>query len=174
MNASVLATETYQKQLRALRSGGFVSFIPNLIQPQWNPIAVQLAGFPINVAFSGLRSGRAGDATPLIVTSVYWFDPSTYIEDTDSRSMKYFAHDPSPFRVELKYSKVDERWEGRKFENDEELIRAYGPELRRFIIQLTLCGLHPCETGKEFVSCEGIGSAGVYVWTVSEKRTEGW
>jgi hypothetical protein len=53
--------------LQALRRGGFVSLLPEAIQPTWRDPAVLLAGFPGGIYFAGLsRAGEWGKCAALI------------------------------------------------------------------------------------------------------------
>jgi hypothetical protein len=155
--------DVYQKSLQALRAGGFVCLLPHVIDPAWGGHAVRLAWFPITVCFTGLSANSEHGYQ--IVTSCYNFDPSTYFENDDVRTMAYFTDPRSNYSVELVYQKEQCKWEGRKLRDGRVLVTASGPELRQFIIQLTMRGIEPDEPAQEIGSAENTAHAGVYLFT---------
>ena len=48
------AEENQLKCPQALRAGGFVCLLPNVINPAWGGHAIRLVGFPITICFTGL------------------------------------------------------------------------------------------------------------------------
>jgi len=157
------------KCIQALRAGGFVCLLPHVIDPAWGSHALRLAGFPVRVCFTGL-SPDSERGCQLAVTSCYTFDPSTYFENADVRTMTYFAHARSEYRVELVYHKRECRWEGQKLCEGRVLFTASGPELRQFIIQLTMIGFEADEPVRNFQTLEDTVSAGIYVFTPDLQR----
>jgi hypothetical protein len=155
--------DVHLKCLRALRAGGFVCLLPHVIDPAWGGHAVRLAGFPITVCFTGLSSDS--EQGRQIVTSCYDFDPSTYLENEDVRTMAYFTRLHSSCSVELLYQKGQCRWEGRKLCDGKVLVTATGPELRQFIVQLTMRGIEPDEAAQGIASAENIAHTCVYLFT---------
>lgn len=119
-------------------SGGYASFIPCVISQVCNDTA-PLAGFPISICFTGLSLDDHRDAR--YVVSCYWFDPRSFDESEEWQSMTYRARHRSEYEVVIAYSKKNRRWEGRKLGGDEVVVSASGPELTRFVIQLTMRGL---------------------------------
>jgi hypothetical protein len=149
--------------IQALRAGGFVCLLPNVINPAWGGHAIRLAGFPITICFTGL-SPKSERGCQLAVTSCYKFDPSTYLENADVRTMTYVSDPRSEYRVELVYGKRESLWKGRKLCGEKILHTASGTEMRQFIIQLTMLGLEVDEPIRELRTLEDTGSAGIYVF----------
>ena len=150
--------------IQALRAGGFACLLPNVINPAWGGHAIRLAGFPISICFTGLSPKSERGCQLPVVTSRYAFDPSTYFENADVRTMTYFTDPRTDYRVELVYRKRESLWEGRKIHGKNILHTASGPELRQFIIQLTMLGLEVDEPIRELRTLEDTGSAGIYVF----------
>jgi len=150
-----------QKLIDAIRAGGFVCLLPQVIEPSWGGPAPLLAGFPLNVSFTGLQSHIR--QRPRLVVASYWFDPTTYREDGDVRAMSYRPNPPTAYRVELIYWKKKGQWEGRKYRANQPLLTANGSELQRFIVQLTQCGISPDEPTRAMTR-ESTASAGVFVF----------
>ena len=87
-------TIDYQKCIDAIRAGGFVCLLPQLIDPSWRHPAPLLAGFPLSVCYAGLSKQFPDHPTPPLMTSSYWFDPATYREDDETRAISYFTNPP--------------------------------------------------------------------------------
>jgi len=153
----------YQKYIEAIRAGGFVCLFPQLIDPSWHSPARLLAGFPLNVCYTGLSEQSTNCQCPALVVASYWFDPATYREDKEVRAMSYRANPPSAYHVELIYWKKKQQWDGSKYRDDELLLTANASELHRFIIQLTVCGLSPGEP-TQAMTCQHTASAGEFVF----------
>ena len=149
----------------ALRAGGFVCLLPNVINPAWGGHAIRLAGFPITICFTGLSPKSEQDCEPAVMTCCYKFDPSTYFEDADVRTMTYVTDPRSDYRVELVYRKRESGWEGRKVCGRKILHTATGTEMRQFIIQLTMLGVESDELVRRLRTLEDTGCAGIYVFT---------
>jgi hypothetical protein len=150
--------------IQALRAGGFVCLLPNVINPAWGGHAIRLAGFPITICFTGLSPKSGQDCDSAVMTCCYKFDPSTYLENADVRTMSYVTDPRSDYRVELVYRKRESGWEGRKICGGKILHTASGPELRQFIIQLTMRGIRADEPVGELRALGDTGSAGIYVF----------
>ncbi len=153
-----------RKYAQALSAGGFVCFLPHVIHPAWEEPAPLLAGFPISVCFTGLGA-QVGHQPVTMLTSCYWFDPTTYREDDKLRQMTYRTKPANEYSVDLLYHKRLGRWEGRKLCGGNILLIAEGTELPRFIIQLTKVGLTQGEVAQPLLTCADTASAGVYVFT---------
>jgi hypothetical protein len=151
--------------IHALRAGGFVCLLPNIINPAWGGHAIRLAGFPISICFTGLSPKSEQGCQVPAVTSRYTFDPSTYSETADVRIMSYVTDPHSEYQVELVYRKREFGWEGRKLCSGKILHTASGPEMRQFIIQLTMLGIQAGEPVRALQALEDTGSAGIYVFT---------
>jgi hypothetical protein len=152
-----------QKYIDAIRAGGFVCLLPQVIDPSWHNPAHLLAGFPLNVSYLGLTEQAGNCQHPLLVVASYWFDPATYRADEETRAMSYSTNPPCGYHVELVYSKKKEQWEGRKYQADKVLLTANGSELRRFIMQLTLSGISTGEP-TQAMAYQDTASAGVFVF----------
>jgi hypothetical protein len=153
---------TSQKIVNALRFGGYASFIPSVIQPVWDDVHAPLAGLPISICFTGLRMD--GDRDAGYVASCYWFDPQTFSEDEECQSMTYRSRYASEYRVVLVYSKQKGCWEGRKMRGDEVVVTAHGIDLTRFVIQMTMRGLHDGEHVEPMLTRTDTASTGIWVF----------
>ena len=130
-----MSTEFSDDVPQALRAGGFVCLLPNVINPAWGGHAIRLAGFPISICFTGLSPKSEQDCDSAVMTCCYKFDPSTYFEDADVRTMSYVTDPHSEYQVELVYRKREFGWDGRKLCSGKILHTASGPEMRQFIIR---------------------------------------
>ena len=166
-------TIDYQKCIDAIRAGGFVCLLPQLIDPSWRNPAPLLAGFPLSVCYAGLSKQVPDHPTPPLMTSSYWFDPATYREDDESRAMSYFTNPRCEYHVDLIYWKKKQQWEGSKHRAGKVTLTAQGSELRRFIIQLTLCGIEPDEQTQAMMTCNDTASVGVFVFSPGAVDTVG-
>jgi hypothetical protein len=79
--------------------------------------------------------------------------------------MSYVTDPRSDCRVELVYRKREFGWEGRKLCSGKTLHTASGPEMRQFIIHLTMVGVAADEPFRQLCGSEDTGSAGIYVFT---------
>ena len=55
--------------------------------------------------------------------------------------MRYYPRDPSPFWIEVVYSKGDGHIETRKYRGEELICQATGPDFRKAMIHATIAGL---------------------------------
>jgi len=99
-------------------------------------------GFHFNVCFTGPAAGLRNQQHTQLVMAAYWCDPATYREGDQVRACPLSR---TPNGVELIYWKDMQQWEGRKYRAEELLLTANGFELKRFIVQLTQCGISPSE-----------------------------
>ena len=155
----------YQKCIDAIRNGGFVCLLPQPIDPSWRDPAPLLAGFPISVGYTGLSNQVANRPNPPLMTSSYWFDPATYREDNETRAMSYFTNPRCQYHVELVYSKKKRRWEGSKRRAGTLRLTAEGSDLRKFIIQLTLCGIESDEPTQVMRTYADTASVGMFLFS---------
>ncbi|HET6180269.1 MAG TPA: hypothetical protein VFE61_25330, partial [Candidatus Sulfotelmatobacter sp.] len=51
----------------------FIANIPQQIEADWNENYAHLAGFPLNIMFTGVR--QQADGSKRMVAACYWFDP---------------------------------------------------------------------------------------------------
>jgi hypothetical protein len=167
------AVNAHRKYVEVLRAGGFVCFLPNVIDPTWREPAPRLAGFPTSICFTGLPPDLGRQPVAAALTSCYWFDPLTYQEDEQIRAMTYYTEPRNEYRVELLHHKRESQWEGRKCRGGEVLRTADGPELRQFIIQLSLLGIERDELVQPLLTCKDTASASIYVFTPTQHSSEG-
>jgi hypothetical protein len=155
---------TSERIVSALRWGGYASFIPCIFESPWDGPVPPLAGFPISVCFTGLRQNENRAKAQHYVVACYWFDPRSYCEDDELRRMTYRSKLASKYHVVIKYLKRDRRWEGQKLRDGEVIIDASGPELFRFMIQLTMPGVDPVEPVEPLLTRCDTASAGIWIF----------
>jgi hypothetical protein len=122
----------------------FIANIPIQIEARWNREFAYLAGFPLNLVYSGQRAAHAGEA-PHVAAACYWFDPGTYREDELIREMLYRPNGESPYSVRVTVRKDTGVWETFKLCGDQLLYVAHGPNFDTAMFQTTLVGLCPDE-----------------------------
>jgi hypothetical protein len=80
----------------------------------------------------------------------HYFDPRTFVENSEERRMLYYPREASPFCVEVVISKGDEHIETRKYLGEELVCQAFGPDFQEAMIHTTTVGLsgtgQVCET----------------------------
>jgi hypothetical protein len=113
----------------------FVAFIPGAIESGWDDVcAPRLAGFPVNVCYAKWIKGLG------MACATHVFDPTTFVEDEQSRQMRYRPAIDSDFSVLVKLHR-DGRIDTFKYRGVELICQASGPDFRTAMIQTTLCGL---------------------------------
>lgn len=121
----------------------FLMNVPHQIQADWDSdFAPVLAGFPVNILYSGIRQTQSGNDA---VSCCYWFDPGTYAENDDSREMTYFPRVDSPYWVKVEYDKKAGLWRTAKHYGNKLVSAAQGPEFESAMMQTALAGLEPHE-----------------------------
>ena len=116
-------------------SDGFVAFIPNPIESDWDDIwAPRLAGFPVKLCFADRIPGAG------VACATYVFDPTTFVADERSRQMRYRAAIDSDFSVLVKLHR-DGGIHTFKYRGSEMICEASGPDFRTAMIHTTACGL---------------------------------
>ncbi|WP_348263247.1 hypothetical protein P8935_01515 [Telmatobacter sp. DSM 110680] len=153
--------------LEALRRGGIVCLLPEVIQPHWRGPAALLAGFPIVIHFIGLPSVANPGAAQFLIASCYWFDLATYREDDERRTMLYTSRPQDDIYLELTYWKRKQAWEGFKYRGNEWILSAKGTDLNSFIVQLTCCGIAEGELVQPILNLADTASSGVYIFEPS-------
>ncbi|MGA8104120.1 MAG: hypothetical protein WB869_18315 [Candidatus Acidiferrales bacterium] len=88
--------------------------------------------------------GRNSDAGSNLGSVIYWFDPGTYLEDSDHREMCCFTKDPNGYRVRVIYHQDRGNWTER-FRGDQLICWAAGPTFDGAMIQTTMVGAGPNE-----------------------------
>jgi hypothetical protein len=126
----------------------FIANIPMPIEAEWNRQYAYLAGFPLNLVYSGQRTAHAGEA-PHVAAACYWFDPGTYREDEVIREMWYRPHEDSPYAIRVTVRKDTGEWDTFKYSGEELLYVAHGADFRSAMLQTTLVGLQPDEPDSE-------------------------
>jgi len=122
--------------------------IPVQIEADWDPRYDFLAGFPLNLLYSGVRISDA-DAQPYVAAACYWFDPRTYREDDEIREMRYRPRERSPYHVRIVVRKRTGAWETFKYRDDVLVFQSSGPEFRGVMIATTAVGLRSDEPESE-------------------------
>lgn len=118
--------------------------IPFQIEADWDPRYAHLAGFPLNVLYSGVRRSDA-DGQPHVAAACYWFDPETYHEDEQTREMRYRPRERSPYHVRVIVRKDTGAWETFKYRGEVLLFQSSGAEFRGVMIAATAAGLRSDE-----------------------------
>jgi hypothetical protein len=138
----------YHSMLNAILNGGFVAHVPLAFGPDWDPrFGPEFGGFPTDVLYTGARRSDDGDFT--VVGAAYFFDPSSYVEDENTRQGVYYGQLPSPYWLRIVISKLDGRYRVLKYRDSEVIAEADGPELRGAMVQATLLGLRHDEPAVE-------------------------
>lgn len=90
--------------------------LPVPIQRFWNEKYAVLAGFPVQLAYIGVRLRNDGTQKPIVVKARYCFDPASFFEDSSEREMRYVPRLPSDYRVDVAWEKRSRNWRTFKFE----------------------------------------------------------
>jgi hypothetical protein len=115
--------------------GGFVAFIPNAIESDWDDIcAPRLAGFPVTLCYAEWIQGFG------MACATYVFDPTTFVEGEQSRQMRYRPTVECDFWI-LVVLHPDGRIDTFKYRGSEMISEASGSDLRSAMIHTTACGL---------------------------------
>jgi len=162
------STNSTHKMLGALRKGGFVSLLPEVIEPTWAPPAVLLAGFPLGIHFTALPKVPNRDDVKFFIASCYWFAAETYREDDDRRIMLYISKPRSDFYLQVTYWKRKQRWEGLKNREEKCILSATGHDLKRFMIQFTCRGIAEGELVQPIMNLDATRSSGAYIFVPTE------
>jgi hypothetical protein len=147
-----LASGTCEKKgacpMRRAHDGeiSFIANIPHQIEADWNPRYAHLAGFPLNIMFTGIRKQQGG--TSHVVAACYWFDPGTYQENEEKRQMTYVSRTDYGYHVEVVINKKSGVIESRKYKGQRLISQSRGDSFDLAMINATLCGAEPDE-GKE-------------------------
>lgn len=115
----------------------FFGNIPHRIEADWDKDAARLAGFPLNILYSGIRRTKAENQA---VSCCYWFNPRTFMEDAKKKEMAYFPKVESPYWLNVRYDKKASLWQTFKYKGKKLLCMAEGPEFDGVMIQTTLRG----------------------------------
>ena len=129
----------------------FIANIPHQIEVDWDKRYAHLAGFPLNIMFTGLRKQQNG--TQQFISACYWFDPGTYPEDEVKRQMRYVNRTGTRYHVEIIIDKRSGMIETSKYKGESLISQGNGKSFDQAIIHATLCGLEPDE-GNEIPQSE--------------------
>jgi hypothetical protein len=131
--------------MRKARDGeiSFIANIPHQIEADWNPRYAHLAGFPLNIMFTGIR--KQPDGSTRFVAACYWFDPGTYQEDEATKQMTYVSRTDNRYRVEVIINKRSGAIESRKYKGQKLIFQSRGDSFEQAMIHATLCGAEPDE-----------------------------
>jgi hypothetical protein len=135
---------TRQRPKKKREAFTFIANIPFQIEAEWNREFAYLAGFPVQLVYTGMRAARTGGA-PRVATACYWFDPGTYREDELVREMRYHPYNESFYSVRVTVRKDTGEWETFKYHGEQLLYVAHGPDFYTTMLQTLLVGLHSDE-----------------------------
>ncbi len=159
-----LCAEHHRRYVAAMLAGGFVSFLPGVIETDWDDVAHRVAGLPVAISFCGLPPDLDRQSVPFALTSSYWITPATYWETEEARGVHYRTRPASDFRLSLLYLKRTQSWAGRKYRGKQLLVEATGRHIWEFIINFTGQGREAEEPAQAFLTCEDVAALRVYVW----------
>lgn len=121
--------------LNGIISREFFAPIPHAIESDWDDIwAPRLAGFPVNLCYAQWIQGTG------MTYATYVFDPTTFVEDEQSRQMRYRPEVDSDFSV-LVVLYRDGGIDTFKYRGSEMICEASGADFRSAMIHTTACGL---------------------------------
>jgi hypothetical protein len=117
----------------------FVACIPNAIEPHWDNFwAPRLAGFPVNIVCAAKVEGVG------LALAIYVFDPDTFVQNQQSRQMRYRPTVDSDFSLVVVLHQ-EGRIETFKHRGSEIICEACGPDFQTAMIHAAACGLAPDE-----------------------------
>ncbi|MFZ0739561.1 MAG: hypothetical protein WBL70_17110 [Candidatus Acidiferrales bacterium] len=116
----------------------FLAFVPHAIEASWdNEWGPRLAGFPLNIAYvRGLN--RESPSQSQLETVLYWFDPTTYKEDSERREMCYVTKHRNGYHVRVVFNKSRGNWRIDKFKRDVLICSAAGATFDGAMMQTTM------------------------------------
>ena len=127
----------------------FLVELPCQIEPEWHETwGPPLAGFPVELVYVGVWSGKDGSGKPTVVKARYVFDPGSFLDDTEKKEMRYNPRLPSEYYVVVTWEKVAARWRTRKFHGNRLIAEATGATFEGAMIQTLLVGLQPNESAE--------------------------
>jgi hypothetical protein len=114
------------------------SLLSRKSKPGWDEkYAPLLAGFPLDLIFSGTLKQENGDEPLQIVSSVYHFDFATFVQDPEKRQLTYRSRTNSEYRVEVLIYRYKPVIEVSKFRGENQLWHATGATLDAAIAEAT-------------------------------------
>ena len=126
----------------------FIANIPHQIEADWNPRYAHLAGFPLNIMFTGIRKQRG--RTPQAIAACYWFDPGTYQEDEATKQMIYLSRTDYGYHVKVIINKQSGVIETRKYKGQKLISQSRGDSFDHAMIHATSCGVEADEGNEDF------------------------
>ena len=158
-----LCAEHHRRYVAAMLAGGFVSFLPGVIETDWDDVAHRVVGLPVAISFCGLPADLGRQSVPFALTSSYWITPATYWETEEARGVHYRTRPATDFHPSLQYLKRTQSWAGRKYRGGQLLVEATGRHIWEFIINFTGQGREAEEPAQAFLTCEDVAALRVYV-----------
>jgi hypothetical protein len=122
---------------------GFIANIPHAIEADGNGEHAHLAGFPLNIMYTGIR--KQADGSNRMVAACYQFDPRTYREDEAKRQMIYVSRKSSRYYIEVTLKRTGVI-ETRKYNGKRLVCQASGNNFDRTMIHATMSGMELDET----------------------------
>ncbi len=143
------ALKCLKRWIRGLRIGRggdslFIANVPYQIEARWDDNwAPRLAGFPLNLLYTGIRKYRYGSR---VESCCYWPDLGSFADDGERRSMNYIPRVKSGYWVRVEYDKQKGWWRTAKYsENKNVAVTIGGPEFDHAMMLTTVIGLQPDE-----------------------------
>lgn len=118
----------------------FLACVPHQIEASWDDEwGPKLAGFPLNIAYvRGLNCESPSRSQ--LETVLYWFDPTTYKEDSERREMCYLTKHRNGYRVRVVFNRSRGDWKTDKVKGDVLICSAAGSTFDGAMLQTTMLG----------------------------------
>ena len=158
-----LCAEHHRKYVAAMLAGGFISFLPGVIEPNSGTFLTGLPGFPSRSHFVDFRRPRL-QPVPFVLTSSYWINPATYWETDETRGVHYRTRPASDYRA------ITPLYEAHAIVGRKKVswraVADRGDRSADLGIhhQLYLQGREANEPAQAFLTCEDVAALRVYVW----------
>jgi hypothetical protein len=145
------ARQEKEPAMRGARDGEicFIANIPHQIEADWNPRYAHLAGFPLNIMFTGIR--KQGGGRSHMIAACYWFEPGSYQENEEERQMTYVSRTDYGYLVKVIINKQSGAIESRKYKGQKLISQSHGDSFTQAMIHATLCGVEPDEGQEDSV-----------------------
>jgi hypothetical protein len=121
----------------------FIANIPQQIEADWNENYAHLAGFPLNIMFTGIRQEQ--DGSTRMVAACYWFDPGSYREDKVQRQMTYTSRKDGRYHLKVTFKRTG-MIETIKYKGRRLVRQAKGDSFERAMVHATMGRMEPDET----------------------------
>lgn len=116
---------------------------PRQIQADLNEKYAHLAGFPLDIMFTGIR--QEPDGNTRMVAACYWFDPGTYREDKKKRQLTYVSRKKGRYHLRVTFKRTGVI-KTRKYKGTKLVCCAHGDSFEMAIIHATIVGMELDET----------------------------